>query len=618
MAINKKADTVDTSVVNQGNIGNENVQQPQSNKRGLMGVVSAFSGAASRGLTGEAIKQYYDALQVRCKEAAGYALTIFDKNVQSTLVSGIIVSYTIRQTTGKDLVTAILLLLENTAGRLPSRQLNINGQVFEIPSVLSDAFNAGVRGKVQSVLAVNNSNADIRVIGAMSVPDDIATTNDAAIQRLWSYAAEACAASANMATGFLLREKFTVTDFYETDRFSALIDQYTPGVNSNSIPVRSDLAIRVVGSSGLNTSADPFNTNQKPIVTVDTFVDLAYEPPKQALPGQVQSTQCITPIVTITKISSELGEENLELRLLALASATVLAQQYAWASSLNPRTNRSLLEVRDIGALGYEIPTLTGGKQGVKIDTRSAQWDDTKYADLIHHAIRPNLFFRMHIEECGEMSWLDTVFYQASMPGERGARAKQAIINAMNRLTGNKFSEKFTGGEMFYDEKTRIPLGYYVDGRQGNSRRPLTDIGYLELLTLLGATDLQYVTNFDTRMANKELTIDQRYREHLDMLDRVLQGEYKLKGSAYSIMVDNTFLSACVAALTAAGWTLDPKNINVNLGPVQARGASRFDGRGTGLAASDVSGMYRSGDNNTNTRGGLPNGMGWGVLGSNT
>lgn len=591
-------------------------QTSQNPTKGLAGIKARFSGASNRGLTNDAIKHFMEALN-ECRKLTPdgdrYSLTPMDSSILQTLVSGIIVSYRAPQSSGKDLVVATVLLLESTVGRLPHRQVQVGNQSLEIPCVTGDAFNEGVRIKVKGVMASQYPDADIRITGAMVVPTESSPKEQATVQRIWAYAAEACVATANVVSGYAMRDVFKVTDFNETDRFVARIDQNVQGVQSAGIVVRSDLAVNVYGISG--NGGDPFNTNQVPICTVDTYPELVYRPAQPVPNSLVQPTQTHCTVINISKISSELGEENLEIRLLALASATVLAQQYAWATPFNPRLNRDNLDLRDIGCIAYENPALADGKPGVKIDTRSSQFDDARFAEVLKHAIHPELYFRLIIEDTGEMSWLDSIFFQAAQTGDRGTNACRAIIAAANRLTGNKFNDHYKGGAITHDEQTRIPLGYYIDGRNGrNLQRPLTDIGYLELLTLLGANELKYVTDYDAFMGNRDNTMDQRYHRHLEMLDKVLQGQYTLKGVAYPALIDNSFLRALCAGLMDAGWTIQPSNINVNLVAAEPRGTTRFANVGGGFNGSDVKDMFARASAGNTSRGGGMGGLNWGAL----
>jgi len=601
-------------------LNNIPVQPQSSGGKGLNSFRGRFHGASSRSLTSETIKNYMDAIN-ECRKTSpnpdSFSITTLDSTIMQTLISGLVVSFSTPLSSGKELITAHVLLLEATVGRLPTRQIQAGNQTIELPCVPGDAFNEGVRQKVIRSLQSIHPGADIRVTGAMVIPTEVSHKDAAMMQRFWGYTAEACAATANMVSGYSLRDVFTVADFLETDRFYARIDQNVKGVTSAGIPVRSDLAVNVYGVSGQNSN-DPFNTNQVPICTVDTYTDLVYRP-LQPAPGALQQpTQCYVPVVNISKISSELGEENLEIRLLAIASATVLAQHYAWATPLNPRLNRDNLDLRDIGSLSYEVPALADGKQGVKIDTRSSQFDDMRFAELLKHTVVGNeLYFRLVLEDTGEMSWLDSIFHQAAQQGERGTKALRAIVAAANRLTNNKFNNHYKGGAIVYDEQTRIPLGYYNDGRNGGVAvpAPITNIGYLELLTILGGTDLKFVTEYDTFTGNREIPMDQRYSKTLEMLDRVLQGNFTLKGVAYPVLLDNDFLKALCTALMEASWSIQPSNINLNFAIAEPRGISRFTQYGGGFNGSDVKDMFQSNtSNNAGLGRGNNSGLRWGVM----
>lgn len=575
-------------------------------KLGLSGFRTQFAGGPDRSLTGEQIKNYLDAFNKAKGDDPAYKLIPFDRKVQNTLISAVIVTKTTKLPSGRDIVAASALLLESSNNKLPSRQITLGVSTIEIPSTTTDAFNDTVKNKVIALVQSHFPSHEVKLAGGQVVTSEILPSDESRIQRAYAYAAEACIGVTDAAVSFSLRPRFSVAEIDSSERVYARIDQNNEGIESCGIPVRSDLSIAVYGLT--HGSSDVFNNNQTPLVVVDTYTELLFTPPEAVPVGMVQPTQCLTPIVNITQMASEMGAETLELRLLSINAAAILAVNNAWATPLNPRLNRASAHLRDFGAIAYEMTSLVDGQTGVKIDTRSNAFTDEMFATILNRAVKNELYFRLFIEDNGQMSWCDSLFYLAAKQGPESRSAKATIINACNALTNKKFSDYWDGSkEIVFDEDTRIPLGFFKDG-SSNKLRPLTDIGYLELLTQFGNEDLALVTEYDSYMNNKDYTIEQRYRKHLDMLDRVLDRQYSLKGCAYPVMINNEFLSALCKSLDDAKFSITPTNISFNMMPQQQRGQGRLNGR-SGFTQGQTGSIFRQ-NQSTRQGGVLPNSLG--------
>lgn len=599
---------------------NQTQAQPQQNDQqdqvidnglpragGVRSMAGRFSGAAPRKLTTEVVKAYTEAFRKSAGERPEFKFHLFDAAVQNTALSAVVVSARVDTGSGAVLVAAHAIILASSAERIPSRTLQYNGQQVEIPSTPSDCFNEPFEAKMLALVQAAYPGAEVRSAAASVLHSDVKPDDEVRIQRAWSYAAEAVDSTLDVLTGGQLREVFNVGLFDRTDTVIARIESNST-VESAGIPVRSDLAVAVIGQSAATN--DVFSRKEEPLTIMDAYIDLCYVEPKEPEYNQRPDTRHYHPVLNITKMSGELGCESLEFRLLALHSATILSTNMAWAMPFKPRIGRRIgsIAVRDLAGICYDLPELVGGEAGVKIDTTANEFDDDAFAKLLVENVKDELYFNMHIEECGEMSWLDTVFYAAA---SRNPNAKQTIINACDRLTMGAFSRLWKPEwEIAYNLDQRIPLGYFTDSATG-AKRDLREIGYLELLNILGATDVALVQDFDRVMQNKNIPMEVRYKRHLEMYDRVLEHNYELKGSAYLIGLSGDFLATLGDALIDCGFIVRPVNLNQESMITPRRGADRFSGQRS-YNAQTAQRAFSHGSGNQNRHQGFGNNMRYG------
>lgn len=542
---------------------------------GVRSMAGRFSGAAPRKLTTEIVKAYTEAFRKSAGDRPEFKFHLFDAAVQNTALSAVIVSSRVDTGSGAMLVAAHAIILASSSDRIPARTLQFNNQQIEIPSTPGDCFNETFENKMLALVQSAYPGAEVKSAAASVLHSDVKPDDEPRVQRAWSYAAEAVGSTLDALTGGQLREVFTVGLFDRTDTVIARIESNS-SVESAGIPVRSDLAVAVIGQS--QGSTDVFSRKEEPLTILDAYVDLSYVEPEQPEYNQRPDNRHYTPVVYITKMSGELGCESLEFRLLALHSATILSTNMAWAAPFRPRIGRRIgnIAVRDLAGICYDLPELVGGEAGVKMDTTSNDFKDADFADLLIKNVKDEVFFHMHVEESGEMTWLDSVFYAAAC---RDPNAKQTIINAADRLTLGAFSRLWNPAhEIASDLDQRIPLGYFTDSASG-IKRDLREIGYLELLNILGATDVLLVQDFDRMMQNKNIPMEVRYKRHLEMYDRVLEHNYELKGSALAIRLSSDFLVTLGDAFIECGFIVRPANLNQESMVTPRRGADRFSGQ---------------------------------------
>lgn len=616
MSVNQPTRRQQTNANKNIPVGDE-FQQTESTIRGFAQVRSQLSGfGTDRTLAGEQIKQYMDAFNKSRAEDNSVKLLAFDRTAQNTLISCVIVTKTVVKPSGQKLTAATALVLEASNTKLPARVLQIPNGTIEVPSVTADAFNDKVREKVKVLVAQHFPDSQIIIGGGQVVCETIKPTDESRIQRAYAYAIAACEGVINANCDYKYMPQINVGMLDDNERIYARIDQNNFGVESGGIPVRSDLSVSVYTQMHGANNTDTFNSNTTPVVLVDTFTEMLFTPPEEmphdigdGKPLPLSATQCLTPVVNISQITSEMGVETLEVRLLGIHAATILAVKNAWAIPYIPRLNRVNSHLRDFGSIAYELTFLVNNQPGVKIDTQSNNFGDEHFAATLKKAVKTDaMYFRLWIEDNGQMSWLDNLFYLSTLKNEDGRIAKQIIFNACNVLTKGHMAEFWTVEEdICFDDDVRHPLGIFKDG-QTNRTRPTTDVGYVELLTQYGAEELEYVKTYDTDINDKDrLSQEQRYLRMLQMYDHVFQGQYEIKGVACTVTFNNEWLAALSQALEKCKYALIPVNLNLDLSPTAQRGQGRMNR--PGFNQQLTGGIARQGGGTANRGRSLPNSL---------
>lgn len=624
MSVQKPQRTATRTPAANASATTSHVEVEESTIRGFAQVRTQMNQGADRTLAGEQIKQYMDAFNKARAEDPSIKLLAFDRNSQNTLISCILVIKSVVKSNGTKLAAVTALVLEASNPKLPTRTLQIVNGNIEVPSVTADAFNEKVREKVKALVSAQFPDSTTLIAGGQVVTVAIQPTDESRIQRAYSYAIDACNGVINSNCEYQFLPRINVNMLDDNERIYARVDQNNTGVESGGIPVRSDLSISVYTQMHGASNTDTFNSNTTPVVLVDTFVELLFTPPDadtvanamatnndpRTLPLSV--TQALTPIINISQITSEMGAETLEMRLLGIHASTILAVNNAWATAFVPRLNRANTHLRDFGSLAYELTYLVDNQPGVKIDTQSNNFTDDHFATVLRKAVKTDaMYFRLWLEDNGQMSWLDNLFYLSTLRDDKDGTAraaKQLIFNACNALTGGNMADYWNvNDDVCYDDDVRIPLGVFKDGHT-NRMRPTTDVDYISLLTQYGESELEYVKTYDTDINDKvNLSQEQRYLRTLQMYDHVFGGQYEVKGTAYTVTFNNEWLAALSAALEAAKYGLTPVNLNVNLTPVAERGQGRI--KHSGFNAGLTGGIARQGGSVVNRGPMLPNSL---------
>lgn len=573
------------------NAGTTAQQAPQSTfSGGVMGLRSAFGAQIPRAAAGEKVQEYFLAIKSLLEkgEFESYRLHLLDNQASVTALSVIMLTTTGQASNGRTVVTCHSMIVEASGPRPNNQVVSVQGQTVEIYATPGDIANDPLWEKVKNEVALRyGGNIDVYDAGFSVIPAELDHTDVTHVRRVVSAAAEAAFRTLDAVLGGVV-ETFSINMVSKSERVVARLDYGLGGVETAAgLPVRSDLCIQLNGSAAGNSS-DPWSVTSIDLTSVDGFMNLLFTRPNPPGYGMPPVTQHYVAEYVITQLASKLGAVTLELALLALHSATLLSKNMAWAGAFRPRNVRQGdVNLRDIGAIGYDVPALVGEtKQGRKIDTSSAMFDLNKLHELLVVAVHPNILYSMDVEERGDNSWLDLVFLAAA---NRDPNSYNMIVQAANNLTDNRFGAAFRGGDIVVDSGNRIHMGYYIDGRT-NSRRDIRDVDYLAMLNHVGETDMTLVAEFDRTYSETDRPLELRLKRRFDILQQVLGDSMRVKGYARRVTFTPAFLQALAESIQSNGFNITPANMQFDYGQNQRRG---FDAiAGLAMNNANISGLF--------------------------
>lgn len=307
-------------------------------------------------------------------------------------------------------------------------------------------------------------------------------------------------------------------------------------------------------------------TTTVPLTQVSGYIDLHYVDMQKQMQAQMMNPMMNMgmnmPFVPsylarfiMTHVASKAGAKTMELMLLGLSSANiVLFGNSAWKNAFKPNTARQDHDRRDLGAIGFDVPTaMDNPTWRGRIPTKSAKFDDQALAMLISASVAPNLGFAIDCEVAGPDSWLTNVWARAA---EGHDRAIKRVIDAANNLTNGRFQNKLNmlaqqnGGNvvLFSPEIQKIHLGTYVDPVSGETR-DLRDWDELAMLNYLGENDLARAQAFGSTYDQSNMSEEERLEERLRII-RAVANQVNVTGYALRVTPSAALIQALGAALS--------------------------------------------------------------------
>lgn len=345
----------------------------------------------------------------------------------------------------------------------------------------------------------------------------------------------------------------------------------------DGLPVRSDVVLELseISTSGPGSNDWTYNNSQTSelLMQLNGFFDLVYDPvqPQDNLGFgmnnvAVNQEALVTykPRFVITNVDSP-ESCDLTLQLLGIAATQALPagrhhiQAMIEQHRYGERTAQDGVNMRDIGAIGLEVPRMASGIPGTAVPamerfpTASASFSDESLASIIRTYVSgADMQISLDVPEGGPSSWMTAVFAAAAR-GDSIARSE--IFAAADVLTSNRFTNIYTqmcGGVMqdpVFDDNLIVNLGTYPSQ---NTLRDIRDIGYLEVLNLTGDTTMDVIKDWSNLQANE--SVDEHYRAY--EARRILHNAFaalQITGRARRVTFNNKFLAALLQAVRDSG-----------------------------------------------------------------
>lgn len=570
-------------------------QRGAARPMGVMGLAGRFKdGGLGRSSVGEAVMKYTQVFREIIQEHAGdgetgIRVTSLDGQAQGLAMSSVLVTLT-SEYQGQPYVGVYTILIESSiGGRLQNRQVNMGqGTTAEYTAVPGDVCDDTYRQAVETVVRERHGKgAAVLDAGYTVIPVECSVEERDNLRKVLFHANKALVDIVSKATG-QQAEPTTVRDIVDSQVvLTSLINYDTlPDHNAAGLPVRSDLSVALQASS--SSGAQGHHEQVLDITKVDGFIDLVYDAnqdsQQQASPfgwaPQQQAPQRFYPRLVITDNDTQVDAITPELQLLALSSTTVLSTNMAWAGVFVPDYNAGSVDLRDIGAVGYEF-NLTNNPQAepAPVDTKADDFSTHDLQALIGTLVHDQLIYCIDVEEAGELSWIHGAFVAAS----RGSQsAHNSIVRAADNLTGGLFSQNFGNEPIVSSDNNRIHLGYWDD--DNGNRRDLRDWDYLAMANYVGSRDIGLVREFVDTFDQVNIPIEMRLERRERIYSAVLGSNYKIKGYAQRLTFNPKFIIALQRACEGAGLVVRTGNVSQNFGKLNVRGR-------TDLSQFSVSGL---------------------------
>lgn len=496
-----------------------------------------------------------------------FAIHAMDAGTNLIALSALLGCY-VENVNGATHVAVFTMVVEASGPRLQPRYVNMGNTPVEIEQVAGDTVNPELWEKTTMFLRdIYGPNAQYHYAGALVLPSELSSEEEGFVQKTAYMVTQALfTVMENDVTG--VQEPISVSMVEGGANVTASID-YNPApvFSAVGLPVRSDIATTL--RAAMNTSSQQsLHEQQLDLTRVDGYIDLIYVKPPQAGYGQQPITQHYYPRYVITQLDSQVDAITLELQLLALSSAVLVGRQMAWSGQFLPRFNTGGVDLRDIGAIGFEV-NLTGDPNAApdRIPTKSESFGRRELLNVLGASIFDAVVYSLDVDEVGPLAWLTQTFIAAAN-GNPGAY--QAIIDAANNLTNNHFGQLWQGGPIAVDDNNRVHLGYYID--QNGQKEDIRRLDYLGMLNLLGDKDLpsfhEWAATFEESQVPLELRLERRSK-----ILKALVPDVRIKGFARRITFTADFIAVLEQAIQNAGLVVRPTNVQILEGQTAARGA---------------------------------------------
>jgi len=516
-------------------------------------------------------------------------------------LSGIIISF---KTEG--VVSAFTYIVESSGEAIAPRDITVGSQKVSVETTAGDVYDEYYWRKVEAALRAVHGDVPYLDIGSSVIPLKLSPNNEKELRQMLYNTIVALHGVTSTVTG-QANAPISVNDINTGDQLIARLD-FSPKTLTSAAGaiVRSDISIALNGQLTLNDSRSAVSIVK--LSDVDGFIDLTYVPTEQAIqapiygqPIQAVDVRTYVPRFIMTSVRSGLDTITLELQLLGISTAALLAPNQAYIRTFAPNySNGDKVDLRDIGAIGYEInfdPINNPNAELNRINTKEDAFNESNLYSLVGQSIYPDLLYSMDIPEAGDLTWIQQLFIGAAN-GEEDCINE--ILNSAEALTDGHFSQVYQGVNPMSSETTRVHLGNYID--ESNQQKDIRELGYLAMLNILGARDMGVVAAFSETYDRLDIDESIRMKNRGNIIRSTLGETVRITGFARRVTFAPDFIVALTVALAKAGLSIRPEGmyqgaVNVARGSASARGYGVNSGNIGGIFNNNTPGYHSAGTN---------------------
>lgn len=464
------------------------------------------------------------------------------------LYGGIIVAIPVN--TDKGVAVGTHLMIVESSLRPNKQTETFNGVQYGIYNTASNTVTAETVKAVAALTKVSMKLGEVEVVdaGFSVIPEEVQLSDEATLIQLLDNAAGAALTRLQLHTGSVENDiAYVLAEAIRSNEVSvfATVDEHVaePTDIANQ-PIRSDFRIKTVASQ--NNTQNQMLSQAIEIGSVDVFCSPAYVQPvlhyANGMPMQDTRSYYNKIIIRDIKTGPEIRLSAANMFML-IATTGLLAQAGLWRRAYVPNMHipKGQMDIRDVGAFGYEVPQLTRDGRPELIDTKSAEFTNEMFNRYMSSAFHDEVIYQIDVPDGHFLLAL----FNAEANGDQGAR--HIVFNIINGLTNGAFATLYNVNDpMFHSDDTRVINGYYLDSE---TKRPksLDVIDHLAMLNMTNG-DVRAMQEFE-----QSFQLGQppalKLAIRTAMLEELTSNGMKVRSYSTRLTINPKFMEALVNAL---------------------------------------------------------------------
>lgn len=602
-------------------------REAQPTTAGLLDINRLLGAPMSRRISGEvlvnavkAVKHWFDP----ARQVAGAGLIDLSKiqvlgleaSEHNVSISSVILAYPVEDNGTVKVLVSALALSSSMTDDASVRNVEINHRTYPLPIIASDYITESYLALVDEIAkkAFEGQRRNVEILRAgwrvVSHKVDFNDPENTECRQVVFYAQAALASI----YGSLFQPDLYFSLDWLSKQSTLEINVDLSGrevMTADGLPRRSDLAVTVAGIVRKGDQNIPVG-----LANLGGYVSIMYTPPVEQdrwSRTQRRDQPYFTPMYVINRMDTNANGITPELLLLALAGASVISKDQAWAQTYLPGDiARGDVDFRDAGLLNILGPDQD--KTPVEFDNR-ASLDTHKWAQYFFSLVDDNLAWAIELEEGGDNSWITSLLSDAATDDSANKDAIGRLYDYADRLTNGNFTRR--ARELGVETPLQMSGARYLTGtwidEKGNER----DLREWDLLRWMatnpndeGESALRYQDVID----RVDLDVEIRVSEQYDQLTSAL-GASNVKFARYVDLafINPQFIEALAMAVADCKINIDQRSAHYTFGNRRLRGNTRIrDFVGGDLTHGMLSSRRVTGDGARSLRGNVGNGYGFG------